>query len=126
MVRRTPQEKKRLSCPKDRRGLHGENDKSSRRNVPRARQDRHQELRRTEQPAPHRIRAYGGTSDDSETRFRRRGTGEWRKWPDFTPSSAVEHRLRRRVERGGTDGAQAAERIARIRRRLGVAPGAEP
>ena len=36
MARKTPQEKKRLSLAKDRRNVYGENDKASRKNIPRA------------------------------------------------------------------------------------------
>ncbi|MEU8899464.1 hypothetical protein [Nocardia sp. NPDC048505] len=36
-MRKTPQEKKRLSYAKDRRNDYGENDKSSRKNIPRSR-----------------------------------------------------------------------------------------
>ncbi|MFD9407178.1 hypothetical protein ACFWBN_09205 [Streptomyces sp. NPDC059989] len=37
MRQRSPQEKKRLSYLKDRRNVYGENQKSSRRNIPRSR-----------------------------------------------------------------------------------------
>jgi hypothetical protein len=36
MPRKTPQQKKALSCKKDRRNCFGENSKSSRKNIPRA------------------------------------------------------------------------------------------
>ncbi|MEV0245852.1 hypothetical protein AB0H76_04590 [Nocardia sp. NPDC050712] len=36
-MRKTPQEKKRLSYAKDRRNTYGENDKASRKNIPRSR-----------------------------------------------------------------------------------------
>jgi|SRR5579884_1863120 hypothetical protein len=44
---RNPREKKRLSLERDRRNTYGENDKSSRKNIPRAKQRRHMDERRT-------------------------------------------------------------------------------
>ncbi|MBP0455719.1 hypothetical protein J5Y04_40290 [Kitasatospora sp. RG8] len=116
MERRTPQEKKRLSYLKDRRNAYGENDKSSRKNVPRSRRARHHQLRRGEQLALRKLTVSGGAVDESEVRFGRPGTGSWRKWADSSHADVVIHHLERRVERGGTDPGQAAERIGRIRR----------
>ncbi len=44
--RRSPQEKKALSYAKDRRNEYGENDKSSRRNIPRSKKFPHRANRR--------------------------------------------------------------------------------
>ncbi|MFK0219378.1 hypothetical protein ACIQWN_14450 [Streptomyces vinaceus] len=120
MTRRTPQEKKRLSYLKDRRSAYGENDKSSRKNIPRSRRARHHELRRAEHLALRKLTASGGTLDDSEVRFRRPGTGSWRKWADLRLGELVVRRLERRAERGGADAPRNAARnaapIERIRR----------
>ncbi|MFB7781192.1 hypothetical protein [Streptomyces vinaceus] len=115
MTRRTPQEKKRLSYLKDRRNAYGENDKSSRKNIPRSRRARHHELRRAEHLALRKLTASGGTLDDSEVRFRRPGTGSWRKWADLRLADLVVCRLERRVERGGAGAPRNAARIERIR-----------
>jgi hypothetical protein len=47
--RRSPQEKKRLSYSKDRRNWYGENDKSSRKNIPRSKRIRHRSERHGQQ-----------------------------------------------------------------------------
>ncbi|WTX01156.1 hypothetical protein OG216_46635 (plasmid) [Streptomycetaceae bacterium NBC_01309] len=114
MVRRTPQEKKQLSYLKDRRNAHGENDKSSRKNIPRARRNRHHQLRRAEHLALRKLTASGGTLDESEVRFARPRTGSWRKWAEFRLGDVVVYHLERRVERGGTDAAQSAAKTERI------------
>ncbi|MCB5168445.1 hypothetical protein LG634_26935 [Streptomyces bambusae] len=120
MERRTPQDKKRLSYLKDRRNAYGENDKASRRNIPRSRRARRHALRRAEQPALHQVTAFGGSWDESEVRFARPGTGRWRKWPDGRLAESVVRRLERRAEQGGAEGAQAEERIRRVRRSAGL------
>ena len=43
---KTPQQKKRASLALDRRNVYGENDKASRKLIPRRKQEAHQELRR--------------------------------------------------------------------------------
>lgn len=44
--RRSPQEKKKLSLQRDRRNTYGENDKSSRKNIPRSKALSHRSVRR--------------------------------------------------------------------------------
>jgi len=124
MARRSPQEKKRLSYLKDRRNAYGENDKSSRKNIPRSRRARHHELRRAEHLALRKVTASGGTLDDSEVRFARPGTGSWRKWADIRLGDVVVHALERRVERGGTDKLQSVVRVERVRRTMRSRRGA--
>ncbi len=46
MRRKTPQEKKKYSYAKDRRNAYGENDKSSRKNIPRRKKAPHRANRR--------------------------------------------------------------------------------
>ncbi|MFZ3468622.1 hypothetical protein ACODT3_34065 [Streptomyces sp. 4.24] len=99
MRQRSPQEKKRLSLLKDRRNTYGENQKSSRKNIPRSRRAGHHALRRAEQLALERLKAFGGTVDDSEVRFARRGTGQWRKSADTPLGEVVAHRLERRADK---------------------------
>jgi hypothetical protein len=48
---KTPQEKKKLSLKKDRRNVYGENDKASRKGIPRAKQLGHKAERRAVQSA---------------------------------------------------------------------------
>ncbi|GAA2424572.1 hypothetical protein GCM10010191_40990 [Actinomadura vinacea] len=122
MASRTPQEKKRLSYLKDRRNLYGENDKASRKNLPRRRQRKH----RAERHRVHQTLGQArGVPDEAredaiEQRLkgRRLSSSSWRKSPDFPLGETVEYRLRRRVERGNADASQAESRIRRIQRRL--------
>ncbi|WP_406193056.1 hypothetical protein OH807_02065 [Kitasatospora sp. NBC_01560] len=119
MRRRSPQEKKRLSYLKDRRNVYGENQKSSRKNIPRARRARHHALRRGEQLALERLRAFGGALDDSQVRFGRRGTGQWRKSADRPLGEVVTHRLERRTGPGDEAPPRVQEQVRRVRRRRG-------
>ncbi|MFD7256285.1 hypothetical protein [Streptomyces sp. NPDC059874] len=116
MRQRSPQEKKRLSYLKDRRNVYGENQKSSRKNIPRSRRARHHALRRGEQLALERLRAFGGAVDDSEVQFARRGTGQWRKSADRPLGEVVEYRLERRARLGIDTAPRNQERLQRIRR----------
>ncbi|GAA1185484.1 hypothetical protein F4556_000107 [Kitasatospora gansuensis] len=121
MQRRSPQEKKRLSYLKDRRNFYGENQKSSRRNIPRSRRANHHALRRGEQLALGRLRAFGGAVDDSEVRFARRSTGQWRKSADAPLAEVVAYRLERRARLGIDTAPRSQERLRRVR--SAVPPG---
>ncbi|GAA2775465.1 hypothetical protein [Kitasatospora cinereorecta] len=117
---RSPQEKKRLSYLKDRRNDYGENQQSSRRNIPRNRRAAHHELRRAESLALQRLRSYGPTADDADPRIRfgRRRTGRWRKSPDATLAIVVAYRLERRARLGIDRPERSRERLDRVRRHL--------
>ncbi|MGW7441629.1 hypothetical protein [Streptomyces sp. NPDC054849] len=116
MRRRSPQEKKQLSYLKDRRNGYGENQKSSRKNIPRSRRARHHALRRGEQLALERLRAFGGAVDDSEVQFARRRTGQWRKSPDTPLGEMVAYRLQRRAELGIDAAPRNQRRLERVHR----------
>ncbi|MEU5876894.1 hypothetical protein [Spirillospora sp. NPDC047279] len=120
-MKRSPQEKKRLSYRKDRRNLYGENDKASRKNLPRSRARRHRAERHR---ASQTLDMARGTpdaeaADAAEQRLagRRSQHWRWRKVADHPLGEAVEFHLERRVERGNAAPEQADERIRRIRRR---------
>ncbi|WP_067466966.1 hypothetical protein [Actinomadura macra] len=121
MSRKSPQEKKRLSYVKDRRNFYGENDKGSRKNIPRRRKQGHRAARhRASQVVRTALKAPAGLEDDE---FERRLAGRppaswWRKAADAPLAQVVEFQLRRRTTRGNADPVQAEERIQRIRRRL--------
>ncbi|TDD60624.1 hypothetical protein [Actinomadura rubrisoli] len=120
--RKSPQEKKRLSYLKDRRNFYGENDKSSRKNIPRNRKLKHRAARHRANQAVYTAgQAPDGLEEDAFTRrlSGRRPASLWRKQADAPLSEVVEYRLRRRVARGNAGPGQAEERIRRIRRRLG-------
>ncbi|MFE3545734.1 hypothetical protein ACFXK0_22455 [Nocardia sp. NPDC059177] len=102
--RRSPQEKKALSYAKDRRNVYGENDKSSRKNIPRNKRipnrvDRHQEQLFVTALGPVDLDA----AEDCEVTLRmtrsKWHTGRWRKYPDAPLGAVVAHRLARRRER---------------------------
>lgn len=121
MARRSPQEKKRLSYAKDRRNAYGENDKSSRKNIPRSRQRAHRASRRVAATILH---AATGRPDESvvevaEQRLlgTRPRTWRWRKSPDFPLGEYLEYTLRRRQQREPAESARLDDAIRRIRKR---------
>jgi len=81
---KTPQEKKRLSLEKDRRNSYGENDKASRKNIPRAKSRVNRANRRGDTVA---LTGAIGEPDetietDAEDAVEGRRRKVWRKWPD--------------------------------------------
>ena len=99
--RRTPQEKKELSYAKDRRNAYGENDKSSRKNIPRNKRRRHRTQRhhRRQQlsAALGRVDEQSGERAEQALSQARIG-GRWRKFPDV-PLSVHVRRIRERRAR---------------------------
>ncbi len=102
--RRSPAEKKALSYAKDRRNLHGENDKASRKNIPRSRARSHRANRRK---AAAKLGRYEQMDADTAAleenamlsdldRLKR-----WKKWPDQSLSERVERQKARREFRDG-------------------------
>ena len=97
--RRSPQEKKALSYAKDRRNLHGENDKASRKNIPRSRARGHRSNRRRAAAA---LGQYEELSEEQAALTENALVNDldrlsrWRKWPDQTLAVRVEEQARRR------------------------------
>jgi hypothetical protein len=97
--RKTPQEKKQLSYDRDRRSMYGENDKSSRKNIPLSKQRAAQTYRTTVKQALGGV-VSGADPDEVEVRVRDvRGKGiclstAWRKSPDASLRSWLERRKR--------------------------------
>jgi hypothetical protein len=99
---KTPQQKKRLSYEHDRRNTYGENQKSSRKNIPKSKQRSHQEERRSVRQTL--VAAEGGIADEvvDEAQSRVLRTGRikklkaFRKSPDRPLGDVIERRLRRR------------------------------
>ena len=99
---KTPQQKKRLSYEHDRRNSYGENQKSSRKNIPRSKQRSHQEERRTIRQTL--IAAQGTIAeeavDDAQSQTLRQGRIKklkaFRKSPDKPLGEVIERRLHRR------------------------------
>lgn len=129
----TPQEKKRLSYERDRRNTYGENDKSSRRNIPRGKRLAVRASRRRVSVALVDVRGSldalgvaadrgdlgvvgvvdGGPADRVEPRIARRRPARFRKWRDEPLGNVVAYQLERR---GQADPAAAAIADARQRR----------
>jgi hypothetical protein len=95
----TPQEKKRLSYERDRRNTYGENDKSSRKNIPRGKRLASRAARRSASVALLDVRGRvdtlgvvegygdpdvvdGAPADRAEQRIAGRRPPRFRKWPD--------------------------------------------
>ena len=117
-VAMTPQEKKRLSYERDRRNTYGENDKSSRKNIPRGKRLAVRATRRSVSVALVDVRGNvdtvgvvemsgdlgevdvvdGGPADKVEPRIAGRPPARFRKWPDEPLGAVVAHQLGRRVE----------------------------
>ncbi|WP_143271557.1 hypothetical protein [Bradyrhizobium mercantei] len=100
---KTPQEKKRLSYESDRRNTYGENQKSSRKNIPRSKQLSHQDERRSVRQAL--IAAQGTVADEvadeaqskALSKGRMKKLSAFRKWPDRPLGEVIEQRLHRRT-----------------------------
>jgi hypothetical protein len=101
---KTPQQKKQLSYEHDRRNTYGENQKSSRKNIPRSKQRSHQDERRSVRQTL--IAAQGVPADDvvDETQSQALKKGRikklqaFRKSPDCPLGEIVERR--RRAKKG--------------------------
>ncbi|WP_270729665.1 hypothetical protein [Shimia sp. Alg240-R146] len=88
---RSPQEKKRLSYEKDRRDTYGENNKSSRKNVPRGKAIGNRALRRA---------GNGGWIDDpdrAEDEFRKKAQSRFKKAPHAPLGDVVQAKISRRL-----------------------------
>jgi hypothetical protein len=83
-MRRTPQEKKRLSYERDRRNVYGEAPHAARKNVPlrkaeRNRSNRHYENQQLSYTGP---TPTPELADEMESRVRHRAPAEWKKYRD--------------------------------------------
>jgi hypothetical protein len=85
---KTPQEKKRLSLKKDRRNVYGENDKSSRKNIPLSKALSHRKVRRKMTEELQQTLSMDETkaevliSELSQPSVEKAAKNTWRKWPD--------------------------------------------
>jgi hypothetical protein len=101
---KTPQEKKRLSYEQDRRNTYGENQKSSRKNIPRSKQLSHQDERRAVRQALIAAQAdvADQVADEAQSQALRKGRVKrlkaFRKSPDSPLGEVIKRRLRRRDE----------------------------
>ncbi|MFI6307700.1 tyrosine-type recombinase/integrase [Amycolatopsis thailandensis] len=101
MRRKSPQEKKRLSYAKDRRERHGENDKSSRKNIPRHKRRVNRAKRHREQQVLNGARGSvdvesAATAEESLLKTR---PERWQKSAGATLGTLVQHKLAMKSER---------------------------
>ena len=102
---KTPQEKKLLSYEHDRRNTYGENQKSSRKNIPRSKQLSHQGERRVVRQALTGAegRVADERSDEAQSqvarKVRMKKLNAFRKSPDTPLGEVIARRLRNRLEK---------------------------
>ncbi len=100
---KTPEDKKQQSYELDRRNTYGENQKSSRKNIPRSKQISHQDERRSVRQVL--LSAQGGVTseiaDEAQSQVLIKGRMKklkgFRKSPDSPLGEVVEQRLRKRA-----------------------------
>ena len=100
---KTPQDKKQQSYELDRRNMYGENQKSSRKNIPRSKQLSHQDERRSVRQVL--LSAQGGVTsevaDEAQSQVLIKGRMKklrgFRKSPDSPLGEVVKRRLRKRA-----------------------------
>ena len=99
---KSPQEKKRLSLELDRRNTYGENDKSSRKNIPLAKAKSHRDSRRTvgqklAEALHHPTVEATDTADANVlSTARKKKVGAFKKWPDGPLGGSVAKKLAQR------------------------------
>ena len=106
MMKRTPQEKKRLSYARDRRNVYGEAPHAARKNIPlrkavRNRANRHYA---SQQLTYEGVGFDEELADAIESRVRQKAPLEWEKWPDAPLGEVVARKYRNRAilqEHGG-------------------------
>ncbi len=91
MSRLTPQQKKRLSLAKDCRNRYGENDKSSRKNIPRRRARKHRQFRRNlNQALQAELYREGIDPEAVQTAALEARRDAWQKCPDTPLGETIE------------------------------------
>ncbi len=116
MVRKTPQEKKRLSYTKDRRNCYGESPHGARRSIPLNKALRNRANRRYQDQ---QLSGLGGEPDEqrydeAESRMRHRAPKRWNKYPDAPLLQVVRGKLEDRARMDACGG-----RRARLRKEKG-------
>jgi hypothetical protein len=137
----TKPSEKRLSYERDRRNTYGENDKSSRKNIPRGKRLVRRAARRAASVALAGVRGSvdslgvveasgnldddGGAVDRVEQRIARRRRPQFRKWRDEPLGDVVAYQLGHRGDVDPAAAAVADARIQRVRHRLARPPRAD-
>jgi hypothetical protein len=116
-ARRTPQEKKQLSYSKDRRNTYGENAKSSRKAIPKAKQRVNRANRRIVRQGMTRAAAQPANDEIevivSDTLGKRRK--RWKKWPDQPLGEVLPTKLENRAREGLAEAPAIKAAIERVR-----------
>jgi hypothetical protein len=123
--RKSPQERKALSYVRDRRNDYGENDKSSRKNIPRGKRRASRTSRRRENQILGQAAGPASNAElveRTETRVVGQKRAVFRKYEDAPLGEIVARTLRRRVEEGFEDQHRADTLIERIGRRIRRGP----
>ena len=96
--RKTPQEKKALSLSRDRRNAYGENDKASRKAIPRRKASVNRANRHQDQQALDKVLGIPDEKldDAAEQRVLGRRRKKWRKWPDEPLGEVLKRRRGKR------------------------------
>jgi hypothetical protein len=122
MKEKTPQEKKALSYAKDRRNDYGENDKSSRRNIPLRKARQNRGFRKTANQILQK--AVGETGFERieivENELRSLKKTAWKKAPDAPLGEFVQEKLKWRQEHAGK-GKRTLKKIREIIENLEIA-----
>lgn len=105
MGRKSPQEKKRLSYARDWRNRYGENDKSSRKNIPRHKRRVNRENRHRDRQVLTDVLGQVDAEHAAavEERLLNARPKRWRKWPGIPLGTLVQAQLKRISERKSAD-----------------------
>jgi hypothetical protein len=94
---KTPQEKKRLSYAKDRRNTYGENDKSSRKNIPHSKAQANRIERHSQNQLLSTAIAAGIEDAITATQLKGMNPDKWRKQPDTPLGEYLESKARHKA-----------------------------
>lgn len=101
---RSPQEKKKLSLQRHRRNTYGENDKASRKNIPRSKAISHRAVRRTAKMQTEKVAEHDDARSEvtaSTITKRHLQKGEWQKGADEPLGKVIKNQLNARKRRDG-------------------------
>ncbi|MGI8668496.1 MAG: hypothetical protein ACR2J3_01470 [Aridibacter sp.] len=121
MKRKTPQEKKALSYAKDRRNNYGENDKSSRKNIPLSKSLQKRAYRKNANQILQNVKGETDIEDLEivENEVKSMKKGNWKKYPDVPLGEIVKQKLEWREAHAGK-GKTALKKVREILENLEV------
>lgn len=121
MKYKTPQEKKALSYAKDRRNNYGENDKSSRKNIPLSKSLQKRAYRKSANQILQNVKGETAIEDLEilENEVKSVKKGNWKKYPDVPLGEIVEQQLEWRKKHTGK-GKTSLKKIREILKNLEI------